>query len=91
MATLNVEVSNEQYKKILEEAKKEVRRELTDAALEEYLKKDIHSKTLPEYLRLFDLYGKAEMLNDRMVKDLTRNEKAILAFTWLGYLDLFGR
>lgn len=88
---LNVEVTDKQYDELLEEAKEEIRRELTDEALEKYLKENFYASSLADFLRLFDLYGKSEMLQEKQVKDLTRNDKAILAFTWLGYLDLFGR
>lgn len=88
---LNVEVTDEQYDELLEKAKKEVRRELTDEVLEKYLKEIFYASSLADFLRLFDLYGKSEMLQEKQVKDLTRNDKAILAFTWLEYLDLFGR
>lgn len=84
-------MSNKQYDELLEKAKEEVRGELTDEALEKYLKENFHASSLADFLRLFDLYGKSEMLQEKQVKDLTRNDKAILAFTWLGYLDLFGR
>lgn len=88
---LNVEVTDKEYDKLLEKAKDEVRRELTDEALEKYLKENFHASSLADYLRLFDLYGKAEMIQDKKVKDLTRNDRAILAFTWLGFENLFGR
>lgn len=88
---LNVEVTDKQYDELLEEAKEEIRGELTDEALKKYLKENFYASSLADFLRLFDLYGKSEMLQEKQVKDLTRDDKAILAFTWLGYLDLFGR
>ena len=70
-----------------------VRQLLKDKSSDNYIIgfDNFYASSLADFLRLFDLYGKSEMLQEKQVKDLTRNDKAILAFTWLGYLDLFGR
>ena len=77
---INVDISEEQYKKLLEEAKEEIRTELTRDALLKYLKEDCYSMSMKKYL-----YSKAECLEDKLVKDLTRDQKAILALSWLLY------
>lgn len=88
---LNVEVSDQQYLDLLTQAKDEVRATLTREALEKHLKEDFDAISIVDYLNLFDVYGKASDLNEKCVKDLTRNEKLILALRWLGYENLLRR
>lgn len=88
---MNVKLTDAEYEKLLEKAKDEVRRELTHEALEKHLKEDFHLMSIMDFLRLFNLYGKAEELEEKKVHDLTRNEKMILALTWFGYESLLRR
>lgn len=81
---INVDISDAQYKEILEQAKEEVKRELTKEAVKDYLNE---SRALPmmDMLRQFGLSRKVEELQERKVKDLMRNDKLTLMLYWIAY------
>ena len=77
-----VDISDTEMDKIVERAKDEVREEITEEKLKDYLynSNDIN---IIEILADFNVYKRCENLNDKKVGDLRSYEKIMLAMLWL--------
>ena len=85
---ISVDISDAQYEKILEQAKEEVRSELTDEALRKYLESN-KNLNITEALSIFGLGKKVDKLKEKKVGDLRDNDKITLAIYWLMYEELY--
>lgn len=85
---IKVNISDSQYEKILQQAKEEVRNELTDEALRKYLE-GRNDLNITEALRIFGLSEKVDKLKEKKVGDLRSNDKVTLAVYWLLYEQLY--
>lgn len=81
---INVKITDEEYNAILEDAKEEVRNELTQEAVKKYLQESRWAPMM-EMLRQFGLYAKVKELQDERVKELQANDKLTLMLYWLAY------
>lgn len=74
---MEFELTEAQYEALMTEAKNEVREELTDEAIHEYLKKQ-DSVDISEVLDDLDLYSKIQAIREKKVKDLSINQMRLI-------------
>jgi len=81
-----VKLTEEAYEELLEEAKDDIQRELTDEAVKNY----IGTTKLLNFLdlaRTYNLTKRVEEFKTKRVEDLTYEEKFSLIVYWLMYSD----
>lgn len=84
---IKVNISKEEEEKIYKKARDDVREKLTNEAIEKFIaeSKDLN---ILELIRTFGLYDKYISIENKKLKDLTRNEKLIAELYWLIYDSL---
>lgn len=81
---MKVNLTKEEETKLLERAKDEVRDELTEKAIEEFISANVDINLL-ELTRLFNISNKYENLKSKQIESLTRNDKFICMLYWIMY------
>lgn len=84
MVRMEVEITKDRYEKLVEEAKEELRKELTDDAVKKYIQNQSHLDVV-DVLSSLGLQKKVEALLDMKVKDLTLNQLRLIAIHTLVY------
>lgn len=84
---IKVNISKEEEEKIYKKARDDVREKLTNEAIKKFIaeSKDLN---ILELIRIFGLYDKYISIENKKLKDLTRNEKLIAELYWLIYDSL---
>lgn len=81
---LKVKISKEEEERIYEQARDDVRSELTKEAVKNYIY-NARSLDLISLVKDFGLHEKYEEIKNTSLKDLTRNEKFTAMLYWLIY------
>lgn len=84
---IKVNLSKDEEEKIYKKARDDVRKELTNEAVEEFIAKSKDLNIL-DLIRTFGLYDKYISIENKKLKDLTKNEKLIAELYWLIYDSL---
>lgn len=85
---LNVHLTDKEEQNLVEQAKAEVRSELTDEAIVTYIKNPKNDVDLVSMLQALKIKSRAEELESREVSSLNNTERLILAIYWLMYKEL---
>lgn len=72
--TMEVKLTDEEYKALLEKAKEEVRDELTWEAVENYMRETDHMYLVDLFRKQLNINGKYEAMKEKKLKDLTQND-----------------
>lgn len=84
---IKVNISKEEEEKIYKKARDDVREKLTNEAIEKFIA-EFKNLNILELIRTFGLYDKYISIENKKLKDLTKNEKLIAELYWLIYDSL---